>query len=70
MIGFPKTVLGMALLLLAGSIFLLTRMGGEFIPTLEEGDFATETRVLTGSNLQTSVSTLLKAALPECLRSS
>ena len=61
-IGFPKTVLGIALILLAGSIFLLTRMGGEFIPTLEEGDFATETRVLTGSNLQTSVNTLLKAA--------
>jgi cobalt-zinc-cadmium resistance protein CzcA len=37
-------------------------LGGEFIPTLEEGDFATDTRVLTGSNLHTSISTLLKAA--------
>jgi cobalt-zinc-cadmium resistance protein CzcA len=27
----------------------------EFMPSLEEGDFAVETRVLPGSNLQTLV---------------
>lgn len=37
------------------SIFLLTNMGGEFIPELEEGDFAVDTRVLTGSNLHTTI---------------
>jgi heavy metal efflux system protein len=61
-ITYPKTVVLVAAGLLAGSIFLLVNMGGEFIPTLEEGDFATETRVLTGSNLHTSINTLLKAA--------
>ncbi|MFI5192484.1 MAG: CusA/CzcA family heavy metal efflux RND transporter [Chitinophagales bacterium] len=60
--GFPKTVMAIAVILFAGSVLLLTRMGGEFISTLEEGDFATETRVLTGSNLHTSINTLLKAA--------
>src|SRR5574343_110251 len=34
---------------------ILTNMGGEFIPELEEGDFAVDTRVLTGSNLHTTI---------------
>ncbi len=59
---YPKIIVLVAGGLLTGSIFLLVNMGGEFIPTLEEGDFATDTRVLTGSNLKTSVTTLLKAA--------
>ena len=37
-------------------------MGGEFIPELEEGDFAVETRVLTGSNLNTTIEATQKAA--------
>lgn len=40
-----------AIALLTVSIILFLRMGGEFIPTLEEGDFAVETRLLTGSSL-------------------
>lgn len=34
-----KVVLGIASLLLVGSIGLFARMGGEFVPTLDEGDF-------------------------------
>jgi cobalt-zinc-cadmium resistance protein CzcA len=37
-------------------------MGGEFIPSLEEGDFAVETRVLSGSNLNTSIEFVTKGA--------
>jgi cobalt-zinc-cadmium resistance protein CzcA len=37
-------------------------MGGEFIPALEEGDFAVETRLLTGSNLSSSIEYTQKAA--------
>lgn len=37
------------------SIIILLNMGGEFIPDLEEGDFAVDTRVLTGSNLKTTI---------------
>lgn len=59
------------LALFAFSIFLLTRLGGEFIPTLPEGDFAVDTRVLSGSNLKTSTdavqqsSRILMAKFPE-----
>ena len=37
-------------------------LGGEFIPALEEGDFAVDTRVLTGSNLNTTIASTQKAA--------
>ena len=36
-------------------------MGGEFIPTLEEGDFAVETRVITGSSLSNTMKATTKA---------
>ncbi|MBD1395110.1 CusA/CzcA family heavy metal efflux RND transporter [Mucilaginibacter glaciei] len=54
-VKFPKTVIGIAAVAFIGAVFVLTKLGGEFIPKLEEGDFAVETRVLTGSGLQTSV---------------
>ncbi len=50
------------LLFFALSIYVLTTLGGEFIPSLEEGDFAVETRVLTGSNLKVSVASAQAAA--------
>lgn len=43
------------------SVFLMTRLGGEFIPSLPEGDFAVDTRILPGSNLKTSVEANLKS---------
>ncbi len=43
------------------SIFIMSRLGGEFIPTLPEGDFAVDTRVLPGSNLKTSTEAVLKS---------
>jgi cobalt-zinc-cadmium resistance protein CzcA len=36
-------------------------LGGEFIPTLEEGDFAVETRVMTGSSLSNTIKATTKA---------
>lgn len=53
------------------SVFMMTRLGGEFIPQLEEGDFAVETRLITGSNLNKSIeackmgSKILKDSFPE-----
>lgn len=44
------------------ALFTLSRMGGEFIPSLPEGDFAVETRVLPGSNLNTSIDAISKAS--------
>jgi len=55
-------VLSITLLLFAFSVTLLLNMGGEFIPQLEEGDFAVETRLLTGSNLNTSIEATQKAS--------
>ena len=40
----------------------MSQLGGEFIPALEEGDFAVDTRVLTGSNIATTVKATQKAA--------
>lgn len=58
----PKlTIAGVAVLFVT-AVFVLTRLGGEFIPALEEGDFAVDTRVLTGSNLNTTIEFTQKAA--------
>lgn len=55
-------VVGVSIILLAISLFIFTRMGGEFLPTLEEGDFAVETRVLTGSSLSYTIEAATKGA--------
>ena len=55
-------VLLSAVVLFALSLFLFTRMGGEFIPSLDEGDFAIETRVLTGSSLNETIEVVQKAS--------
>jgi cobalt-zinc-cadmium resistance protein CzcA len=51
-----------SVLLLVASLIIFFRMGGEFIPTLDEGDFAVETRLITGSSLSESVEVNLKTA--------
>ncbi len=61
-IDFPKAVIAGAVILFAGAILVLMRLGGEFIPSLEEGDFAVDTRVLTGSNLNTTIRSTQQAA--------
>ena len=66
-----KLVLVGAAIALVGSAIIFTQMGGEFLPTLEEGDFAVETRLPTGSSLDETIKTaqqaagLLKAQFPE-----
>jgi len=50
-----------AVLFVISLVFFL-RMGGEFLPTLEEGDFAVETRVLTGSSLSYTIEASTKAS--------
>ncbi len=48
-------VLGVSIVLLAGAWLGFRALGGEFIPTLAEGDFAIETRTLAGSSLSYTV---------------
>lgn len=58
----PKIVFGVVAVLFITAVFILSKMGGEFIPSLEEGDFAVDTRVLPGSNLTTTIESTQKAA--------
>jgi Putative silver efflux pump len=51
--------LTIALFVVAFMVF--RSLGGEFIPTLEEGDFAVETRVITGSSLSNTIKATTKA---------
>jgi heavy metal efflux system protein len=53
--GYPKMLVTAALLVFGISIFVATRLGGEFIPELEEGDFAIDARLLTGSSLTETI---------------
>ncbi len=54
-------ILGSAFVFFAIAIWIFFHMGGEFIPTLEEGDFAVETRVITGSSLQNTIKATTEA---------
>jgi cobalt-zinc-cadmium resistance protein CzcA len=56
-------ILSSAVGLMGIAFFLFSRMGGEFIPQLDEGDFAVDTRTLTGSSLSETVDATLKAQL-------
>nr|WP_121271144.1 CusA/CzcA family heavy metal efflux RND transporter [Pedobacter schmidteae] len=58
----PKTIIATVLILFIMAVFLLSRLGGEFIPSIEEGDYAVETRVLSGSNLNTTIENVQKVA--------
>ncbi len=57
----PLLTVGVAVGALLLSVLAFTRMGGEFIPTLEEGDIAMQQSIRPGSSLQESISTSLMA---------
>jgi cobalt-zinc-cadmium resistance protein CzcA len=61
-LNFPKVTISVALALFFLSLIVFNNMGGEFIPELPEGDFAVETRVLTGSSITTSSEACMKSA--------
>lgn len=50
-----KLVLGIASILLLCSVYLYTTMGGEFVPTLDEGDFVIQPVLKTGTSLSKTV---------------
>jgi cobalt-zinc-cadmium resistance protein CzcA len=70
-LGIPRGIIALVVTLFIFAVFILSRMGGEFIPSIEEGDYAVETRVLSGSSLNTTienvqkVSAILKSRFPE-----
>lgn len=54
-------VVGLAVFFLLISFFVFGKLGGEFIPTLDEGDIATHVIVASGSSLSQEVETTTKA---------
>ncbi|MFC0777487.1 efflux RND transporter permease subunit [Flavobacterium sp. HJSW_4] len=68
---FKKVVLSIAVGLFALAFIIFQNMGGEFIPTIEEGDLAINATIMTGSSLTQMVETttkyeqILKAKFPE-----
>lgn len=53
--------LGVSFAMLAGSLLLFNRLGAEFIPTLDEGDFAMQVTLPAGSSLSQSIAVSLEA---------
>ncbi len=66
-----RMVIVLAVALFAGALFLFSSLGGEFIPTLDEGDIATHLIIASGSSLSqeveatTKAEQILKAKFPE-----
>lgn len=55
-------LVGATVVLFAVSLFVFSRMGGEFIPTLAEGDFAFHCILPQGSSLSQSLETSMQAS--------
>ncbi|MBP6460641.1 MAG: CusA/CzcA family heavy metal efflux RND transporter, partial [Crocinitomicaceae bacterium] len=56
-----EAIIGVAIALFIGSLFLFNTLGGEFIPTLDEGDIATHLIIASGSSLSQEVEATTKA---------
>lgn len=68
---WSKTIIASAVVLFLVSLLIFSRLGGEFIPTLEEGDFAAEVSMAQGTSLSQMVQSttmaeqILKEQFPE-----
>ncbi len=54
-LNHTKTVLIVSVLFLALAVFTFAKMGGEFVPTLDEGDFVIQPILKTGKSLESTV---------------
>jgi cobalt-zinc-cadmium resistance protein CzcA len=61
-IRFKKVLVGLTVAVFTVSIFLFSKMGGEFIPTLQEGDFAFHCILPQGTSLSQSLETSMQAS--------
>ncbi|WP_459211746.1 CusA/CzcA family heavy metal efflux RND transporter [Aquimarina rhabdastrellae] len=70
-LSHSKKAIAITLIIFIGSCIAFSNMGGEFIPTLEEGDLALQASIQPGSSLTESINTttkierLLKDNFPE-----
>ncbi len=60
-IRFKRMTIGLTISLFLLSLFLFSRIGGEFIPQLEEGDYAFHCILPMGSSLSQSIETSMQA---------
>jgi len=60
-IKIKYVLVGITTCLLLISFFIFSKMGGEFIPTLEEGDYAVEFALPQGASLSQTIETVLQA---------
>lgn len=59
---FKKMLIGVTLVFFAITVIIFSRMGGEFIPTLQEGDFAFHCILPQGTSLSQSIETSMQAS--------
>lgn len=70
-LNWSKTLIVAMVVLFGASIWAFSRLGGEFIPSLEEGDFAAELSMAQGTSLSQMVNSttqaekILKTQFPE-----
>jgi heavy metal efflux system protein len=60
-IKIKYALIGATIFLLLLALFIFSRLGGEFIPTLEEGDYAIEYTLPQGASLSQTIETVLQA---------
>lgn len=60
-IRFKYAIVSAAFVLLLVSVFVFSKMGGEFIPTLEEGDYAIEFVLSQGASISQTIETVMQA---------
>ncbi len=60
-LAHPGRTIGVAVILFVASVIVFTRLGGVFIPQLEEGDIAMQMTLPPGSSLQESIRTSTQA---------
>lgn len=58
---WKKATVAITLALFAGSMFVFSQLGGEFVPTLDEGDLAIDFRTASGTSLTETINSANKA---------
>lgn len=60
-LNYPRIAMSVVIGFFLFSLFIFSRLGGEFIPEMEEGDFAVDARIMTGANLGETIKTTQEA---------
>jgi heavy metal efflux system protein len=61
-IGYKRSIVAATVALFAVSVVIFSNMGGEFIPTLQEGDYAFHCILPQGTSLSQSIETSMQAS--------